>query len=421
LRRKSVVSSIISTLTRDSLANLGQIILMPLFLINFGPSGYSTWLTILSVTTFIVLADFGLSNVIIGRLMRIYEKHRIFDASLWFWFKRKTFYLALVLTTATGALFYAKYSSDDYEITLVSTNSQVFASLTLASFVTIAQHFWLYKMQIIGCNTRAQSTLTISRLCEVFLFATLLQFNLTLSFFSWLFLLSKLTLLVGLYFSFRKALPIKLSVDSQPETSGMLAPAISNALITSANVLTIHGSFIIASFWLSPAELISLAIARTLSSPIRILGTAVTTGSLPYFIRMFNSGAQKDEDVSMLNTVIRKSIFLVSAIALIIFLFSEVAWDFLGNQMIQFNQGLVLFFCISTLSDSIVNLKLQRYLASNTALIPGAVYFCMTIVFISSQTIIGELFGVVAVPICILVADWITIGFQTFSRRRNAS
>jgi hypothetical protein len=416
LLRKSVLGSILSTLTRDSLVNFGQILLMPFFLINFGPTDYSTWLVVLSYTSFIVLSDFGMSTVIIGRMVIFLEENRLFDLTLWEWFKRKTIALAIFMTLVVGALFYSKYTDSLTFGFLVSKNSQLFASLSLASFVTISQHFWLYRMQVLGQNSPAQRTLTLVRLCEVIVLALLLQINLSISTFAWLFLLCKLILFAGFKVSLKKYSNQTVTRVIPANNSNILSPVMSNALVTTANVISIHGSFIVASAWLSPRDLISLAIARMLTSPIRILGTAITSGALPYFIRAYHMKNLGVDNLQILNLVVRKSLFVVAAIAVFVSFLGELAWNVIGQKEIDFNQMLVLLFCISTLSDSILNLKFQRPLVTNKAFFPSAVYFTATVMFAGFQIFLGNFVGIIAVPMCIIIADWITLVFLNLSK-----
>ena len=417
--RKSVMSSIFSTLTRDSLINLGQVILLPLFLVNFGTKEYSTWLTILSYTSFILLADFGLSNVIVGRLINFYDRYLSFDVSLWVWFKRRTYFMAIFMTVVTWTLFYINSSENLFKNFPYNQNLQLFTALTLSSFVTISQHFWLYRMQALGHNSYAQRKLTVFRLYELIFFVMLLQVNLTISLFSWLFLFIKLIIFMGLKLNLKKFPKVEISENSQPNISGILGPTTSHAFVTSANVMSIHGSFIIASIWLSPTDLISLAIARMLSSPIRIFGSAILLATLPYFIQAHQSKKLKEENLLLLNLLVRKAIILISVISIGMVLLSEYAWSFLSNQMVPFSKELVVFFCISTLCDAVLNLRFQGYLASNTALISSTVYFSVTTFLTFGQMITGSILGVIAVPVCIIGADLVTLIFLVLSKVRN--
>jgi len=357
-----------------------------------------------------------MSTVIIGRMIIFLEENRLFDLSLWRWFKRKTLFLAILMTLGVGMLFYFNYSDSLTFGLPLSKNGQLFAALSLASFVTISQHFWLYRMQVLGHNSPAQRTLTLVRLCEVIVLALLLQIKMSISTFAWLFLLCKLILLAVFKISLKKYSNQAVSRVNTPSKSNIITPVMSTALVTTSSIISMHGSFIIASAWLSPRDLISLAMARMLTSPIRIFGAAVASGALPYFIQAHHMKSSGNNHVQSSDLVLRKSPIVVVTIAILITFFGEIVWNFIGRGEIMYNQILVLFFCISTLSDSILDIKFQKPLVSNRALLPSALYFTATVMFVGSQIFLGNFVGIIAVPLCIIVADWIPLVFLSLSK-----
>ena len=184
---RELLSSIMSIVSRDAIVSFGQIALTPLFLIRFGQDDYNNWLIVMSYTSFIVLADFGLSTVIISRLIFTVENFRTFDFSLWTWFRQKTLLIALVIAIITAFFYLQKISFQLLEQNFFSSNMQLFIALAASSFVTLFQHFWLYKLQVIGKAALAQRNLTVVRSVEVVILALLLQMDLSISNFAWIF------------------------------------------------------------------------------------------------------------------------------------------------------------------------------------------------------------------------------------------
>lgn len=418
---REISSSIVSTISREAIVGLGQIVLTPLFIIRFGQDDYTKWLTVLAYTSFIVLADFGLSTVIVGKLIFILEHFNTFDFPLLKWFKRRTLFLATCMAI-TMAFFCAqkfpfRLDQSDY----FNPNMQLYIALTASSFITLSQHFWLYRLQIEGRAALGQKSLTVVRSVEILTLALLLQMPLSISNFAWIFVFLKFLTYLFLRLSRKEFLNSVKVFDSVPDTTGLLLPAISNGFITAANLISLHGSFIVASFWLDSPALIAIVIARMLASPIRILGTAITTAMLPFLIRAAHAKGFESQSRNLLNNLPRLSISALLFGAGSLFIASKSLWNILSHNLIQFNGILVIWFIIATLSDSILAIKFQRAIASNKAFVSGSVYLLVTVILTISQQYVGNLLGMIAVPICITIADIMVILYLYIREWLNAN
>ena len=406
---REISSSFMSTISREAIVGLGQIALTPLFIFRFGQDDYTKWLTVLAYTSFIVLADFGLSTVIVSKLIFILEHFNTFDFSLWKWFKRKTLFLAAFMAIAIAFFCAQKFPFRIHQDDYFNSNLQLYIALTLSSFITLSQHFWLYRVQIEGRAALGQRSLTVVRSVEIVTLAILLQVHLSISNFAWIFVLLKFLTYLCLRLSRKEFLEPARVFDSVPDTTGLLFPAMSNGFITSANIISLHGSFIVASFWLDAPALIAIVIARMLASPIRILGTAITAAMLPFLIRASQSKSFESESHRVLKNLPRLSILGLIFSTGCLLTASNSLWNLLSHNLIQFNGILVLWFIIATLSDSILAIKFQRLISSNKAFVGGTLYLIVTIILTISQQYVGNLLGVIAVPICIIIADIIII------------
>lgn len=416
---KNFLNSIASMLARDLITGLGQIALMPIFLIRFGKDNYTTWLTILSYTSCIVLADFGMATVIIHKLIFSIENMQGFNLNLWNWFKRRTLSFALILTALIALFYFPREPFRNSQFNFFDLNIQLFIALAVSSIITIYQHFWLYKLQIFRKANLGQANLSTLRIIEVFSLAVLLQFNLLLSQFAWLFVLIKLAAFACLRAINRKIEYPSISCQSI-DKSGIFRPALGNALITTSNVISLHGSFIFASFWLHPRELISIAIARMLSSPIRTLGTAIASSSLPYLIRNNVTRSRAINQSIALYSILKWSIIGISTLTFTLLFLSEPIWEFLSHGLISYDRNLVFWFCMATLADSIQSLIFQKSISRNTSLSGAFVYLCATVIMTGLQEILGNFFGILAVPLCILLADIIIIFYLGTKEWKNA-
>lgn len=408
---KHLLSSIVSTLSRDLITLLGQISLTPLFLIRFGQAEYTKWLTMLSYSSFIVLADFGMSTVIIYKLINTFEKYRFYDLFLWNWFKKKTLLISFFLITIAALVCSQKYPFGIQKLYLFNSNIQLFIALTASAIITLYQHFWLYKKQIEDRTSLGQRHISLLRFFEILSLIILLQFDIQLTNFAWYFAFSKLFFFLSLQVSQRNKSKLFKIPGANSDISGIIKPIIGNAFITTADVVSLHGSFILASFWLSPSELITIAIARMLASPVRILATGIISSSLPFLIRNNQKRNQESSELLALKTLANWSKIVLAAGTLILLGLSKPLWDFLSHNMISYNGNIVLWFCIATLSDSFLAFKFQRYISTNKALYGGIVYLSTTLFMTAFQKMLGNYVGLAAVPICIFLADIITITY----------
>ena len=416
-----ISSSVISTISREAAVGLGQIALTPLFIIRFGQNDYSKWLTMLAYSSFIVLADFGLSTVIVSKLIFVLENFKAFDNLLWIWFKRKTLIIAFFMTTIVALFCAMKFPFNLTGKNFFDSNAILFMALAVSSFVTLHQHFWLYKLQIVGLASHGQKRLTAMRSLEIVSIASLLNFDFSLIAFAWIFVFLKILFFLLLKISNRNLLAKYPNFISNQSTNGLMIPAISNGFITSANVISLHGTLILASTWLGPKALIAIVVARMLTSPIRILGTAFTSASLPFLIRANHSNSFEKKSLRILKLLPKVSILVLLSATCILLAISNTTWNILSHHIIPYNRTLVIMFALSTLSDAILAIRFQPKISSNSAFVGSVIYLLSTTISTISQRFAGIYIGIVAVPICIIIADLITLSYIFLSEWQHAN
>jgi hypothetical protein len=411
-------SSRIATLanfSREGIASLAQFLMVPLFLASLGQSGYATWLTINSYTAFILMSDFGLLVVVTVYLTNSVTSRNVFVSDIWSRCRLLTLRLSVIIATLVFAIYWGIGYFLKGNVSGRKTEIIVFIFLAILAIFSIWQHILLSNFQIHDKYGQAMSYLAIIRLVEVSVICILLTLKIQILELSFAYLVVRgmLTLILWQKLRLVQAHPLHVLENAPAGTfRGLINPSIGIAALNFASMLGIHGSFLVSTLWLNPRDLITLAIARMIASPIRMLSSALLIGTFPDFIKR-DMAPDRDLHLTPLNKA-RSHFYLVfiaivlSTSVIIIFL-SPLLWSFLSAGSLDYVISLILLFTVATILDAMIGLLAQAYVSRNQAHKIGYLYLTVTLSLLALQQTLGLAFHLQAVPITIILTDLITI------------
>ena len=405
---RNIIHSVASNFAREVATSLGQILLVPLYISVFSSNDYGIWLLLTSYTSFVVLADFGLSTAIIVKIQENKSGEIHVKNILWSEFKSVTRKIALFicLLVITIVFYYFKsYGHKYHELSFYLFLTFCFLTLSLQ---TLEQHFILYQYQILDKYDKGMKILFKFRVVEIVItyLALLMEFKM-------LFILILISLVRQVFIFIEKRKNFNETFLAEDHSSGNVSnllkeiwkPAVGNGLISVSILLGIHGTFAVAGFWADSSSLVSIALARMLVSPIRLVSASLAAGSLPHLIKL-DKEAEAVRRIANFNFRFALGyLSVVSFIALGVYSSSKLIWTFLSKGISDFPSTLVLLFVVSVALDAICLLRIQFPMAQNSTFRLGVIYLATTCFSLMFQPLLSEYFRLNSVPISNIVAD----------------
>jgi O-antigen/teichoic acid export membrane protein len=403
-----IFGSTLSNLSRESATSLSQLLLVPMFISVFSSHDYGIWLLLSSYSSFVVLADFGLSTAVIVKIDCNPPWNSKSNNYLWVKYKRITsrigiFICSLVLIT--DLLF---FRTSDFAFHGVGFYLVITLCFLIISLQTLQQHNILYQHQLKNSYNQGMKILFRFRILEflVTYIGLLLRFNM-LNLALLITCFRQVLILIQNRFDFlvENSFEISSSDLSQNVLKDLWKPALGNGLLSFSVILGIQGTFVVAGTWASPTSLVTLGLARMLVSPIRIVSGSLFQGSLPHLIKIHS---KQNSEKFPKNFQLRYNLgYLVTILVtvLIIFTTSKFVWAFLSRGIAVFPSTLVILFIISVVLDAICMLRFQKSMSQNRSLRLGVLYLIATCVSLIAQPIIANFSHLNAVPLSIIIGD----------------
>ena len=410
ISRSSRVATV-ANLSREGFASIAQVLMVPLFIASFGQFGYVTWITINSYTAFILMSDFGILIVATVFLTNSVRSTDTFAIDIWEKCKALTLKLSITIAFSLFVLYWGINFLFKHNISDAKTSLLVFVFLAILSILTVWQHTILSTFQIFDRYGQGMTLLAVIRIVEVCLVFILLTFKCQIITLSFAYLIIRSFLTFSLWQKQRKLENFsKRKLVRAPEGTfrALLPPSIGVAALNFASMLGIHGSFLVSTLWLKPGDLIAIAIARMISSPLRLMTTALLIGTFPDFIS-HNSVTLDDVSVVQIERVRSNlritfiTIILTASTTLI--LVSHFIWNFLSRKSLEFPIWLVTLFIIATILDAVIGFVAQEYISKNLAHKIGYIYLVITLFFLALQRPLGLVYHLQAVPVIIILTD----------------
>lgn len=417
---RNIFRSVVSNFSRESTTSLGQLLLVPLYISVFSTNDYGIWLLLTSYSSFVVLADFGLSTAVIVKMHKNPPWDNPVNKQLWNEYKRVTRTISIFICFGVLMLalyYYWTYGHDFHGWGFFLIITIFFLALSLQ---TLQQHNILYQYQLRDSYNQGMKVLFKLRIMELLTTycALLLRFN----------MIALLMLIISLRQIFilvqkkvnhfaQSSSEIFSGENNQGALKDVWKPAIGNGLLSLSVVLGIHGSFAVAAAWASPTSLVTLGLARMLVSPIRLVSGSLAQGSLPHLIGLNENSVtgKKPSNFQLQYSMGYLTIIIVTA--LVVFTSSKFIWAFLSRGSSDFSNTLIWLFMASVVLDAICLMRFQLPMSQNRSLKLGVLYLTATVVSLIAQPVLANFSHLNAVPISILIGDSIFLVISLILRR----
>lgn len=394
---------------------LSPVILTPLYIRNFGQEDYSRISIIFSLCAFVLVADYGLHQAASAHLIKIFRADNYFSINIW---KQ---YSKIVIKTFVGIFILLLV----YFIHLIETQPNFWFGLNFPVFIFIIfagstamslfHHALLIKFQIKDNFGRGLRILSLFRLSEIILQGIFLYFKIELVFFAILTIVFRLLSTLFFWVLANQSLnneTMNLVNESNHKKIPLIKDSVGKAIFNFANLLSLHGTILIASLWISPSILFSILIARMIASPFRILADSVIHGGLPRFTVYF----QKLNNFQLRRVFIsnRFILFLGSCTSLFLFIIltlfiGPLLWSYFSYGVGEFPRVLTLAFIFSTLLDSISAVIAMLGIASSQSDRIQYFFLASSLITLGLQIIFRNILGAYAIPISLVIGDLIFI------------
>jgi hypothetical protein len=194
----------------------------------------------------------------------------------------------------------------------------------------------------------------------------------------------------------------------------LLKESAGKAVFVFSNLLSFHGSLLIASLWITPQLLFSVLIARMIASPLKFIADSVIHGGLPRLTIYFEEFSKLH--TSKVNGLNHLKFLLGSTSASLLLIISTLLmgpllWKFLSFGNTRYPSTLVLAFIFSTFLDSISAVMAMLGIARSQSDKIQYFFLSSTLIALGLQFVLRNLLGAYAVPISLAIGDLIFIFF----------
>jgi hypothetical protein len=418
---RNIFKSVVSNFSRESVTSLGQLLLVPLYISVFTSNDYGIWLLLTSYSSFVVLADFGLSTAVIVKMHKNPPWDSPVNKRLWNEYKLVTRTIAIIICIVVLILvlyYFWTYGHEFHGWGFYLIVTSCFLTLSLQ---TLQQHNILYQYQLRNSYNQGMKVLFRLRIME--LLVTYCALLLKLNIITLLILITSLRqilILVQKKFDFFAKISTQVSYGehNQSVLKDVWKPAIGNGLLSLSVVLGIHGSFVVAATWASPTSLVTLGLARMLVSPIRLVSGSLAQGSLPHLIGVHENSviAKKPSNFQLRYSLGYLTVILVTA--LVVFTTSKFVWAFLSRGSSDFSNSLIWLYMACVVLDAICLMRFQLPMSQNRSLKLGILYLTATCISLIAQPVLANYSQLNAVPISILIGDSLFLAISLIQRSK---
>lgn len=386
-----------------------QVILVPLYIRNFGENGYSFLAVIFSISAFILASDYGVYMSASAEINRIFRSNNYFSFTLWRDYSKYVIktsgFLALIL-----CLYFWYSSYNNRELWVYSElDSMIFIIFLISSSMSLVQHADLIKYQVREKFGKGLKTLATIRLVEASIQGLILYLGANLVLYTFTTFLLKL--LATLLFSSlaRRNLNFPKLDEHEPavfEKEFLKFRVIfRNSVFHFANLLNLHGTILIASIWIQPNSLFLVLIARMITSPVRFFAESVIHGGLPRLTVYFASNARLNyqiRSVSIKSALILGGFVLLVSFSLISIAIGPILWRYLSFGNIDYQMDLIMLFLVATFLDSISAILAMMGIAKNKGISIQLLFLGSTFFALLTQLIFQNFLDYFAIPIAII-------------------
>ena len=425
MRKDKLVEEVISYFLLTLVGVLSQFVLTPLFIKSFGEDDYSRVFIIISICSFVLVSDYGIYQFVSSRLLFTFQNDNYFSIDLW------KHYLITVtkLTLGIGLLLFL------YFIYLTRSNPVLwegfkFSWLIFVIFLSytsmsLLNHAQLIKFQINNKFGLGLRYLAYLRLLEVAFQGFALFCKLEVITFSLIAFVLRIIISVTFWHLGKTSFQItklKSKQKSPVHEFSLIKHSLGAAIFNFTNLLSLHGSMLIASLWITPELMFLLLIARMISSPVRYFTDSVVHGGLPritsYFQKFDKALQIKDKNKMSWVWIIPLTIFFCF-FSITIVILSPFLWTYLSFGNTEYPKALILFFLVAALLNSAATLYAMLGIARNQGTLVQYLFLVSTLISLGFQYGLRNILFVYSVPISIVIGDLIFIFFMSSFKIRK--
>jgi O-antigen/teichoic acid export membrane protein len=417
MRGKKFVDNVMSHLILSLVGVFSQILIVPLYIRDFGQQRYSGISIILSISAFVLISDYGIYLTTSSRLVQLYRDYNFYSLRVWNLYLRYVA-TAFAATTSILLLYFVHLTRSNPDLWQGFESAWVVLVLFIGSAATsLLQHAQLIKFQLIDQFGRGMKLLAFLRLMEVLIQGIALYFKINLVPFAIVTFLFRVMSACIFWFLANRSLGTHVSGPVQTVNEkdfSLLKDSTGKAVFNFTNLLSLHGTVLVTSLWIAPNLLFPILISRIITSPVKYLSDSFINGGLPQITTFFRELDKRKtiEDEKLGNSrlvLIACSGFVL--LCILIVMAGPSLWGYLSFVDSQYPRVLILAFLCSTCLDSLSAVVAMLGIARNQKNAIQYAYLGSTVLALVLQYGFRGVLGGYSVPVSLAIGDLVFIVF----------
>lgn len=394
---------------------LSNFVITPLLINRLGLNSYALWVTVNAFSGLLLLADWGFLNTFRVNMTKIYIQERVFVHEIW---KKAILYMNCSAGVAVCFLILSIPNSPWSTILWQDQNLAIFGIGILIAYLTLFEHLFLVKSQILESELKSTAIVVIFRFLEGITQVLALVINPSVH---RIFLISLIFRFVSLV-SIAKSAPryLQTSVSNniyRISIGGVLKESVGSSMFVLSNVLYSNVFTLILTKILTVELLAVVQVSRLLVSPIRILGSSIALGTLQ---SQLQRNFRTLENLPKLVPRIQPQFFYLLLLSTaFVSIFASQIWKILFPDVIGFNQTLIIIFAVQYLFDSMIWLNSRDFYNKNRLLRLGLINLLLSTFAILSIPFSYNHFDILGVPFPLLIFDIIFLSMLSSKKGKK--
>lgn len=388
-------------LSQSIIMTAGNFVITPLIISRLGNSTFVFWVTANAYTSLLLLADWGFINHFRVVMTNIYTHTRLFHFGLW---KKAVIYmnccglvLAIILVLTLSLVPIRNENSGNQLLVLLLLG-------LLTSFLTLLEHLFIMKFQVLNLEARSTSITLIYRICEVFVQILLLIIYPSIYLIFIISLMGRTGSLITLAI---RAPTIEKQFYSQEKNDTTIVKtfqkSIGSLLFVLSNVLYANILTLILSMILSTSTFTIFQISKMIVSPILMVGSALTIGTTQRLLIKGVSNFSLYDKLRLKELIL--PVFFLFGTALFLLFISPVVWLNLYGASLNLNQKLICWIALQYIFDSLIWLISRDFYNLNHVFRIGLVNFTFSIFALICVPTAVHKFGIQSIPLVLVFFD----------------
>lgn len=376
-------------------------ILAPLIINALGSESYALWITINAFSSLLLIADWGFLNTFRVKMTKIYNNHNYFARQFW---NRATLLMHLSAFSGFFILTITYYLTSEQGKTLQDKRIFLVTIALLTSYLTLFEHLFLVKLQILKMEIKSNTILIINRLTEGILQVLILIIHPSIH----------LIFFVPLFCRFGSLIFFALVVPRSSRTRQLnsvhkismlkiVKQSVGSSMFVFSNMLYSNILTLILSRILTTELLVVVQISRMLVSPIRMIGSSIAMGTLQYELRARFHYRMENQKLDLRNVTRIFSAMLF--LSLVIMTCAPTICKVLFPNISEFTQILFSLFVVQYLLDSMIWIVSGDFYNVNRLFKLGLCNLLLSSISVFSTPFFVAKLGIIGVPLSLVIGD----------------